>query len=326
MTRARTAILLGTALLLLPRAEAQQVKSPDAVARATYACPEVPDREARVARALELRDRRYDKNAVACAADILFAESVARAKDVELAKEALLASLAYLDVVTLLKAHDLAGTYVDEWKVRLEHGKAQAKALSERLNALAANDPDVIAMEGTTLLVVHQFDNLITVAHSVRKARGLLERAVELDPMAFDGWALTLLGRIHFELPAILGGDSAKSVEILERAFAQTPGNVQLLRYLAESYDQELQETKAIAMLQRIRDLPDPASVDLQLTVDELRLAQGLATRLAHEALAAGLQARRRALLETHPMLDPRVSVQAAGHGGDNPITGEAQY
>ncbi len=273
----------------------------------------------------EMATHKYDKNKLACAADIVLHASNQAPKDVDLAVNALAVSTDYIDHISVLKNADLAALQEDEWQLRLAHGSDVASELVQRLEKIAPERADVIALKGISIVAIHQFDNPAKALMAIRESLGLLNRAVEKDPMVLGGEALVILGRMYYEIPGLFGGDTDKALELYQQAYAQTPKNIQLLRYWAEAWDGEMEEVMAKDIL--IEMLPlEPKFSELQRYADELRLGGGLSERLGDIALSEKLMSKRAGLLKTYPMLNARKSAAAAGHGGVNPLTGNAQY
>ncbi|GEM_PF-2363233 len=322
----KTARTLPLVLMLLSGSIQSEVpKNANAAADARYECEVPAEFSDLVKTGYAMAEHRYDKNQLACAADLLFKASNDAPEDAALAIGALAVSADYLDQVAILKNADLAGIQSEEWALRLEHGTHQASELIHRLQTLAPDQAEALALHGISIAAINQFENPAKVKEAVDDAIALLSEAIEKNPMVLDGQAMSILGRIYFEIPVLLGGDADKALTLYERAYAQTPKSVQLLRYLAEYWDGELEEEKALGYLREMLALK-PSFAELQLFVDELRLANGLAERLGDEALHQQLKDKRSKLLEAHPMLNARKSPASAGHGGVDPLTGEPQY
>ncbi|NKB35684.1 MAG: tetratricopeptide repeat protein [Gammaproteobacteria bacterium] len=150
----------------------------------------------------------------------------------------------------------------------------------------------------------------------------LLQQAIEQQADALAGLAQVRLGRMLFELPSILGGDFQAAISLFEQAVEIDPQNMQALYYLAEVYEQELEEEKAAATMARMLAV-EPAKAQLQMSADMLRLAGGLAQRINKVQLSAELVQKRNELLAANTALMPRTSVAVGGHGGEHPLTGE---
>ncbi len=312
-------------IFIVSSVHSEILRNPDAKDDAKYKC-DVPSRqEDKISQGYEMAQHKYDKNKLACAADILFQASNQAPDDIELAIGALAVNTDYIDQVAILKKADLAGLQEDEWALRLAHGGKQANKMIARLENMAPESPMVMALKGVSIILIHQFDSPSKSVASINESLELLTRATKLEPTVLGGEAMVVLGRIYYEIPTLFGGDSEKALYFYQKAYAQTPTNIQLLRFLAEYWDGEMEEEKATQALAEMLPLK-PTFPQLQMFSDELRFGSGLADRLGKETLYEKLKQKRLALLADYPMLNSRKSAASAGHGGVDPITGKAQY
>lgn len=317
----------GAALVLLlglglAAGSALAARVEDAAKDAVYDCP-VPAPEAIVARATELGAAYWDRNQLACAADLWFAIAGANRDDPMPTVQALLATTAYIDHVNTLWSYDLYSIRQGEWTARVEHAASQGRALEAALAALPVEDANLLAVRALYRLTWPQkFADTKTQLAESRAAMGLLARAVEIDPGALEGNALWILGRLYYDVPEFIGGDPLKGLKLLEQAYRATPKNASLLRYSAYVYAEERQPDQARGRLRALLALP-PDESNLQLFVDELKGARDLAVRLPDPTLAAAIDARRAKLLAAHPQLLNRLATAANLHGGVDPITGK---
>lgn len=310
------------ALLLGPVGASAQARLENSAKDAIYACP-MPPPDAVAATATELGAAQWDKNKLACSADLWFALAQKAPAEPMLQVQALLAATAYIDQVNKLASFDLYSVHEGEWEARIQHAANNGKIIEERLGALPIDNANVLAARALYRLTwpTKIADAKTQMAES-STAFELLAKAVALDPKTLDGNALWLLGRLYYDLPEFAGGDPAKGMALLEEAYRDTPQNVSLLRYSAYVFVQERQVPQA---KQRLADMlklrPDPAN--LQLLADELKSASELANRAGEAALAQQLTAKRNRLLDAYPQLLRRLGTAANMHGGVDPITGK---
>ncbi len=297
-------------------------RAEDSAADAVYDCP-MPVPEQFEARVTELSTATWDKNSLGCAADLMSAGAEGAPADIALQVQALLANVGYISHVNLLWDFDLYGIRVPEWTARIQHAVEHGSAIDQRLAAVAAEDPDLLAARALYKLTwPTKVADAKTVMTESRAAKALLEQAVGRNPMALGGNALWLLARVNFDLPEFAGGDGVHAVKLLEQAHAQTPKNVPMLRYSAYVFAQERNPALAKTRLTEILPIEgDPA--DLQTMADELKNARDLALRLKDPALSQKLTDKRDALLKAQPQLLARKPTAANMHGGVDPITGK---
>ncbi|HEX7374369.1 MAG TPA: TRAP transporter TatT component family protein [Steroidobacteraceae bacterium] len=294
----------------------------DSAADAVYECP-MPTPDQFEARVSQLSASVWDKNSLGCAADLMSAAAEGAPTDVALQVQALLANVAYISHVNSLWDFDLYGIRVPEWAARIQHSIEHAHPIDQRLAAVPDEVPDLMTARALYKLSwPTKVADAKTVITETRAAQALLDKAVAIDPKALGGNAIWVLGRVYYDLPEFAGGDGVKAVRLLEQAYAQTPGNLLLLRYSAYVYAQERNPALARKRLAEMLAVePDPA--DLQSAADELKNARDLATRLPDAALAQKLTDKRDVLLKVHPQLLARKPTAANMHGGVDPITGK---
>ena len=321
----RTAAHAALAWLLLTGAltagaDTPPVQAAESASDALYECERTPPNTARAA---ELGAAQWDKNRLGCAADIWFAAAEAAPSDPSLALHALLAMTAYIDHLNTLWNYDVYNIHQVEWSARIEHAMSHGKALEARLTVHPIDDPNLLAALALYKLTwpVKTADTKGQIKES-RAAIPLLERAVALDPKAFDGNALWMLGRVYYDLPEFAGGDQAKGLKLLADAYRNTPKNISLLRYTAHVYVDERDIPTAKRRLAELLPI-NPTPRDLQLMADELKSAYELADRLKDADLAKRLSAKRDVLLNATPQLLRRQNTAANLHGGVDPITGK---
>lgn len=226
-----------------------------------------------------------------------------------------------IDLLASLKKADLMGVdvaLIDRINALIERGFR----ISDRARTLAPDSPDIKLLRALVMSVSSPWLELEKSVATMRDAMSLLNEVVEAAPDTQGGLAQAVLGRFYYELPPLLGGDLPKSIALLEDAVARNPQNVQALRYLAESYDQDLEEAKAVKTMSAMLTA-EPGPGEFQLFADEWRLAQGLAGRLQATDLRDALDAKRQTLLKAHPELLTRESTAVGGHGGDHPLEGQ---
>lgn len=314
----RTIALLSIA----PSVLYAQARVDDGTADAAYVCP-VPAPAVIAARATELGAADWDKNSLACSADLWSVLADSATNNPQLQVQALLATTAYVDHVNSLANSDLYGVHAAEYALRLDHAVKQGKALEERLAAIPVDDPTVLAARGLWKLTwPAKTSDAKTQITETRAACGLLAKAVASDPKALEGNALWILGRAFYDLPQFAGGDPVKGLALLEEAHRNTPANASLLRYSAYVLAQEREPNKAEDRLKELLAIPLPDH-GRQLVADELKGGADLATRLGDADLAAKLAEKRHALLEAHPELLKRLPSTANLHGGVDPLTGK---
>lgn len=89
--------------------------------------------------------------------------------------------------------------------------------------------------------------------------RGEMERVIELDQRYESGSPYMALGKLHLKAPRILGGDSKKALEYLEKGLPFGGNNAQLRLNLAEAYHALNRDQEARKQIDYILKMtPDP--------------------------------------------------------------------
>jgi tetratricopeptide (TPR) repeat protein len=313
------------AILLVSRAVADGADNtiaivPGAAKDAEYTCPGGTPTSSRAA---ELETKDWDKNALACAADEWFALSNASPKDFDTTLRALQATTAYINHVNRSWDDDLFGIHGPEWLARVARASKQGNILEARLATSGREDAATIATRALYKLAWSgNVADTKTRLGEARAAIALLERAVSLDSTAVDGNALWQLGKVYYELPEFAGGDPGKGLQILNRAYHQSPNNPALLRYAAYVDVQENDRAGARERLAKLLSI-EPGSAGLQILSDQLKGGEELAARLGDSRLEKQLTEKRTRLLDQHPQILRRLRAAANMHEGVDPITGK---
>jgi tetratricopeptide (TPR) repeat protein len=193
-----------------------------------------------------------------------------------------------------VRTHD-SGNYEAAWKLaRLDyflgsHGKDEAErdaAFREGIEAgknavqLQDNKADGHFWLGANYGGMAEMSVLASLS-SFQDIRTQMEKVIELDQSYAAGSAYLGLGQLYLKAPRVLGGDSKKAVEYLEKGLKFGNGNALLHLRLAEGYhalgrDQEAQ--KQINLI--LKMTPDPDFVPEY--EDAVAGAKGLEKRIQY--------------------------------------------
>lgn len=290
-----------------------------AISLSAFADCIVPDeQENRIAQAGRLSVETHRLSSMECAALLALTAAEAAPESLEVQGMALGITAQAIDLMGSVKREDLMGTEGDLVR-RINGFSGRALAIADKSLAKTPESPDFKLLKALVIVLSAPWGEVEQSVERTRQAMTLLAEVIKAAPDTRGGLAQMVLGRIYFEMPPILGGDVLKSISLLEDARARNPRNIQTLRYLAESYDQEMEEEKAVATLRAMLTI-EPGPGEYQLVADELRLGRGLAGRLQAADLAKNLERKRQALLKAHPELMTRKSMAIGGHGGDHPL------
>jgi len=288
---------------------------------AQAACTVPETQSARIAQIQIHAAQTHSATQMDCAATIALASAQKAPENLELQLITLGVVAQTIELLGSLKRVDLMG--MDNTMISRIHQLAnEAITLAETNINKSPDNADIRLLHAVILVLTAPWFDVEKSIDSTRRAMGMLEHVIKTAPDTQGGMAQSVLGRIYFELPPLLGGDVTRSIGLLKEARRRGPENIQTLRFLAESYDQELEEEKAVNALKEMISIK-AQSGQYQLMADELGLGQGLALRLKARDVAAKLGAKRAELFKAHPKLLTRASTAIGGHGGANPLEGK---
>ena len=265
------------------------------------------------------RDRRFSAGSMACAARAAMAYYDNNMLSPEALNQAAEAASNYAEYTHNVKLMDLMGANQSNNRA-IEEAMDLERRVLNILGKIPFAGADVKAWRGLMMIQLLQAEGGSDLDAAL-EARALIEEAVAEDEQVLNGLALSILGRIYYELPVVLGGDNLKSIVLLERSLKLNPSLMPTLQFLAESYDQELEEQKSKQTLGLMLTLKPQIDTEQEI-VDGLRIGAGLARRLGDKSLAQKLSKMRQSVLAGNSKLLTRESESMGGHGGVNPLTG----
>lgn len=97
---------------------------------------------------------------------------------------------------------------------------------------------------------------------SFQDIRGEMETVLRLDE-SYQGYSVYLgLGRLYLQAPRVLGGDSAKAIDYLEKGLKLSPNNSLMRYHLAEAYEANNRDAEAKKQLEELlASTPDPEHI-----------------------------------------------------------------
>ena len=94
---------------------------------------------------------------------------------------------------------------------------------------------------------------------SVQDIRGEMEAVIKIDESYQGGSAYLGLGRLYLQAPRVLGGDTKKAIEYLEKGVRLGPNNSLMRYHLAEAYEAAGRNAEARKRLEELMAItPDP--------------------------------------------------------------------
>ncbi len=143
------------------------------------------------------------------------------------------------------------------------HVKVQAlDALTSKASALADRYPQRAEPKiwlGIVLGTHAGLNGGLGALKMVKRARGLFERAIELDETALSASAHVSLGALYYQVPSwpLAFGSNRKARHHLERALAIAPDNIDGNFFMAGFLEKVGEHDRAIKVLQHASKLPD---------------------------------------------------------------------
>jgi tetratricopeptide (TPR) repeat protein len=116
----------------------------------------------------------------------------------------------------------------------------------------------------------------------VGRIRKEMEAVIRIDPKYEDGGAFIVLGRLDYELPALMGGSKKRAIREYEQGLKVAPSNPLLKVFLAESYIDADRKSEAKQLLEQVLSI----KLDSQPSI-VLKDAQRQARRLYSEHFAS---------------------------------------
>lgn len=94
---------------------------------------------------------------------------------------------------------------------------------------------------------------------SFQDIKGEMEAVLKIDE-SYEGYSAYLgLGRLYLQAPRVIGGDSAKAIEYLEKGVKLNPNNTMMRLHLAEAYEANNRNAEARKQIDAIMSTtPDP--------------------------------------------------------------------
>ncbi|MGB8510551.1 MAG: TRAP transporter TatT component family protein [Pyrinomonadaceae bacterium] len=158
----------------------------------------------------------------------------------------------------LAKFNYYLGTYGTDEAARSEAFRDGAAA-GEAAVKIEPNKPEGHFWLGANYGGRAQLEGALTGLSSVEDIRREMETVIKLDEGFQAGSAYMALGQLDLELPSMLGGDSKRAVEELEKGLRFGDQNMLLRLHLAEAYLSTRQREKAREQLNFVLKMkPDP--------------------------------------------------------------------
>ncbi|CUT17400.1 MULTISPECIES: tetratricopeptide repeat protein [Candidatus Ichthyocystis] len=145
--------------------------------------------------------------------------------------------------------------------IQTSNRKKSAEALASRLEAILKNNqsPANKTVYAAVLSFLAKENGGLGGLSLAKKARKLLLEVISSnDPGALDGYAYITLGALYLRVPSWpLGfGDKKKAKEMIDKAIAQNPKNIDANFYLASYYIAKKNKTLARQKFKEVLSLP----------------------------------------------------------------------
>ena len=149
-----------------------------------------------------------------------------------------------------------------KYQVAGEDAKVDAihklKDHAAKVSAAYPNRPEVLIWEGIILSTDAGIVKGISALGKVKKAKGLFETALRIDPTALDGSAYTSLGSLYYQVPGwpIGFGDNDKAEKNLKQALSLNPNGIDPNFFYGDFLLQDGRYDEAKAYLERALQAP----------------------------------------------------------------------
>lgn len=127
-----------------------------------------------------------------------------------------------------------------------------------KVSAAYPNRPEVLIWQGIILSTDAGIVKGISALGKVKKAKGLFETALRIDPTALDGSAYTSLGSLYYQVPGwpIGFGDNDKAEKNLKQALSLNPNGIDPNFFYGDFLLQDGRYDEAKAYLERALQAP----------------------------------------------------------------------
>ncbi len=127
-----------------------------------------------------------------------------------------------------------------------------------KISAAYPNRPEVLIWQGIILSTDAGIVKGMSALGKVKKAKGLFETALRIDPTALDGSAYTSLGSLYYQVPGwpIGFGDNDKAEKNLKQALSLNPNGIDSNFFYGDFLLQDGRYDEAKAYLERALQAP----------------------------------------------------------------------
>lgn len=127
-----------------------------------------------------------------------------------------------------------------------------------KVSAAYPNRPELLIWQGIILSTDAGIVKGISALGKVKKAKGLFETALRIDPTALDGSAYTSLGSLYYQVPGwpIGFGDNDKAEKNLKQALSLNPNGIDSNFFYGDFLLQNGRYDEAKAYLERALQAP----------------------------------------------------------------------
>jgi tetratricopeptide (TPR) repeat protein len=127
-----------------------------------------------------------------------------------------------------------------------------------KVSAAYPNRPEVLIWQGIILSTDAGIVKGMSALGKVKKAKGLFETALRIDPTALDGSAYTSLGSLYYQVPGwpIGFGDNDKAEKNLKQALSLNPNGIDSNFFYGDFLVQDGRYDEAKAYLERALQAP----------------------------------------------------------------------
>jgi tetratricopeptide (TPR) repeat protein len=319
-------LALAAGMLLVSLAATAEIpQNTRAAEDAAYPCDNSGGPADQLARAKQLAAHTFDRNQLACATDLYTGLVAAGTPDKELLTTAMATGNSYLKQVNIERDLDFVGAQTGEWLARTAKVSQQLETLRSLATKLYPDDVALQVLGAQADMLTHRYSDPTEFIVAFKRSVATFTKATEVSPSPLDGAEFVYLGKAYLDAPPIFGGSPKRAVEALEQARRIDPNDAERLGFLAQAYDQTSATERLEQVLKELLAL-NPRQAVLQDLADAWMTGIGLADRLNNRSLLAQFKRSRHALLAAHPELLTRARTGIAGHGGEDPLTGEKQY
>lgn len=129
---------------------------------------------------------------------------------------------------------------------------------TDRLSAQYPNNAETLFWKGVLLATIADHQNAMEALHSIKKARDVLLRSIQINPKALDGSAYVTLGTLYYMVPKwpVSFGDNDEAKKMFETALTINPDGLDANYFFGDFLLATDHADEAVRYLEKAANIP----------------------------------------------------------------------